>query len=626
MTFTLSAKTLSLTARQVFWIKDNMFGRRYVPGVAQRLQGLVKDDGIWVELMQMDNVRDVDVSPTGVASNCYEPGNTYYIEITLQIPPKLCLILLFPDHEKHKQKVCYTDTYNSVPAINKVIGERMSANPQYAAQIAVVWGDHIYRVTGIKGHLYLHWAVQIQVVNSGETEVGKMESLPFLLVTNKHYGIRAVYPLFPGTDENGKTDTAHFIDRNEIVWGRQPGKSWLSRDTRAPVNMTREIAYRSKKEQEIWRARKVLPPSEREENRKRSNRRARRAAARLNGNGRQPVSSSISLDSGEEGWSSHEDEDNEDEEYEDQNVAAFFGSVASSQSDHSSPPHSGRRNRRNSRADGGSGSSAEGDIGRHMMGTALTDMLDGTDIPPPSRRNGSLDDDVVSVQNNNNNHSAFLKALVTTRERRASDVPISGGSGRERTLCKMQSFRVYSGRGSPNEIVDEYGSRYKRRAPGIRAEETHNSIIPVSVLLDKRRTGSHRIQLIPQGTPYNSADYEEVVSSGSDSEPVEGSPLFTKSVGTTPPRDESNRSSEEPLLFTRSVGTTPPSDESNKSSEEPLLFTGSVGTTPPSDESNKSSEDARSPPPTPKGVNRLDTTQIPPNPEVTPPTTDDEVQ
>lgn len=69
-------------------------------------------------------------------------------------------------------------------------------------QMAICWRDFVYRISGVKGNLYLFWCQSLQVIKReslrSERRIDKVASFPLLVNTDGRLRILAYYPLVMG--------------------------------------------------------------------------------------------------------------------------------------------------------------------------------------------------------------------------------------------------------------------------------------------------------------------------------------------------------------------------------------------------------------------------------------------
>lgn len=562
-----------------------LFGRRQVIGVTQRLQGLVRTDQIWVEMMMKDdNVRNVDFSPQNVKLNSYDPGTDTTIEVDVQIGHKLCLILLFPGINDQTKRVVYTDDHKGkeqLKGVNVILNERMTKDPACTAQVAICYHDYVYRITGVTGILYVLWAVNIDLLSRGESELAKMPNLPILVNTDGYWNIKAVYGVFPGQDDGGRVTPALFMCRDDIKWSVDITKGWLSLEQRPVIPDERQLTYLSSKEQDVRRMRTVVPIVERSAyNKKKKNETNRSRSSSSGGSGGSGGRVTSSRERNQ--ISLGDDTDDEEEEIsEDDAIAAFFGSR--------------KPNRSPSRGVGEEDSSASADMAAHLKGNLLG-RLDGSELPQyPGKRK--------SPKGKQDDNAGPRSMMGGVRTRTSSDA--------SRVGLRSRYHRTPSGSDADDEHSPGKGTKpgsardttpYSRKMPAVPTGKPHNSLIPIHVPLGQRRTGSKMVLLIPSGTPYNSADYEEVgmSSEGSDAAPAS----VTRDGNDSAPAPVTT---EDPVYFdipldseSTSRGSTPRDDGEKLVNGEKLNVA------------------------MPEGMSKLDTSRILPPANITPPSTGDE--
>jgi hypothetical protein len=178
------------------------------PRVSQRLITEVADGSIWVNLVRQSHENiDVDFSASNVAVNAYAINALYKPDVTTErLPQGYRMIILFPEHRDQRLKVLDTELrgrYSDIEVINEAIAERMHRVVQdKPVQIAICWRDYVYRVSGVKGNLYLFWCQSLQVIKRdalrNERRIDKITGFPLLVNTDGHLRILAYYPLVMG--------------------------------------------------------------------------------------------------------------------------------------------------------------------------------------------------------------------------------------------------------------------------------------------------------------------------------------------------------------------------------------------------------------------------------------------
>lgn len=153
------------------------------------LKGLDPQSGeVWLRLPYND-ADSCKVAFDHAAKWTYEA--TYFFTITLAatVPRGVRLLLLFPD----TRAVLDTSKVRDVAAINRVISANLGKDPKTTQAVLCV-GDALYKVSGVSGRLYMHWAETLEYAN-GRTPT-RWRNTPILASTDTHFGATGLYPVF----------------------------------------------------------------------------------------------------------------------------------------------------------------------------------------------------------------------------------------------------------------------------------------------------------------------------------------------------------------------------------------------------------------------------------------------
>lgn len=109
-------------------------------------------------------------------------------------------------HRDQKFKVFDTEDRGrnaDIEIVNETLHQRLHrVVHDKPVQMAICWRDFVYRISGVKGNLYLFWCQSLQVIKReslrSERRIDKVASFPLLVNTDGRLRILAYYPLVMG--------------------------------------------------------------------------------------------------------------------------------------------------------------------------------------------------------------------------------------------------------------------------------------------------------------------------------------------------------------------------------------------------------------------------------------------
>lgn len=174
-------------------------------GVSPRLRD-TDPSLVWALACTDPNAIKVDFTFNS-ARQCQFPNDWFFEADTLQnIDAKSAFVLLFSKSHEIKKTTAYgNDTVRVTADIQLKMNpyvDPVTSRPSGITQFSVLWGDHLFNVTGVSGNIYLWWANQISSYQRDQhtgimsKQIHKMsKGMPLLVHTDSHFKILHVFPL-----------------------------------------------------------------------------------------------------------------------------------------------------------------------------------------------------------------------------------------------------------------------------------------------------------------------------------------------------------------------------------------------------------------------------------------------
>lgn len=176
------------------------------PGLSSRLVSKLQRDEIWATLMIRDHSTfsiDIDNDVAGV----YDDDDKYVVKFTKKSPTNACVVFCFPNEGTGNVIIGRVDPLSPLSAYKNTHKLQCALNANHDASsptFAMLYHDNIYMISGVnprKHNIYLMWAEEVRRVTPMQLDVYFMGTTPLLVVTNRYYGIRAIFPIWPGVDD-----------------------------------------------------------------------------------------------------------------------------------------------------------------------------------------------------------------------------------------------------------------------------------------------------------------------------------------------------------------------------------------------------------------------------------------
>jgi hypothetical protein len=201
------------------------------PGVSRRLRETLVNKTWKVTLLTDDQKRVIDFSPVNVrvASMARDGGDSYIITPEDPIPKKIAVIpILFINDDP-----IFSNDYRASISLHKAVNKRISREPTEPVQMALMWGDHVYTITGATGMMYLLWAKDVVCKDVNESEVSHIKEQPLLVLTDGHWNVKAVYIL---QNAKGYLDSERILlPVSQIKWNIRTMSAFLPLDTKSTI-------------------------------------------------------------------------------------------------------------------------------------------------------------------------------------------------------------------------------------------------------------------------------------------------------------------------------------------------------------------------------------------------------
>lgn len=175
------------------------------PGVNKWLCDLVATEGIWARLLSTNDVISLNIDTYRAAD---EESRTFVIKFLSSPPADQSVIFCFPTNDGGTRITAWVNSnpvdwlrsraYANAPKLQEALNRAFQRCDAFS--FAVLYGDHIYSITGAMPklhHVYLYWAEEVRCVTENDTEVLHLGRTPILIVSNKFYQPKAFIPLWP---------------------------------------------------------------------------------------------------------------------------------------------------------------------------------------------------------------------------------------------------------------------------------------------------------------------------------------------------------------------------------------------------------------------------------------------
>jgi hypothetical protein len=159
-----------------------------IPSVSAHVLDEIKSGAIWLRIpysaSEMCNVQFQNAE-----TRVYDKQFFFTVTLASHVARGIQVVLLFP----HTRFVLDLSKQRSVVKINELIKEHLGKDPTLP-QMVLCLGDLLFKVTGVKGHLYLLWAETLEFV-SGRLPT-RWYQTPLLASTDGHFKTRGIFPMF----------------------------------------------------------------------------------------------------------------------------------------------------------------------------------------------------------------------------------------------------------------------------------------------------------------------------------------------------------------------------------------------------------------------------------------------
>lgn len=158
------------------------------PSVSQHILTTIKTGDFYTHL-PFHTDESCKVQFANAARHLYEKKYFFTITLATTIPRGVRLLLVFPE----RRVVLDTSEERDVASINRFIDTNLSRDPK-TIQMVLCVGDSLYKVSGVTGRLYMHWAATLEYT-SGRTPT-RWKQAPILATTNGQFCCTGLFPVF----------------------------------------------------------------------------------------------------------------------------------------------------------------------------------------------------------------------------------------------------------------------------------------------------------------------------------------------------------------------------------------------------------------------------------------------
>jgi hypothetical protein len=162
-----------------------------VPPVGQFIVDGIKSGSIWLHLQYHDstanNICKVQFGKS--LTRVYQEDYFFTVTLAKEVPRNTQILLLFPA----TREVLDLSKTRNLHDINRYIDEHLGKDPKMA-QLVLCLGSIMYKLDGVDGRLYLHWAEVLEYVS--DRHPNRWMQTPLLASTDRHFKMTGLYPVF----------------------------------------------------------------------------------------------------------------------------------------------------------------------------------------------------------------------------------------------------------------------------------------------------------------------------------------------------------------------------------------------------------------------------------------------
>jgi len=159
-----------------------------IPSVSEHILKEIKSEAIWVRIQYA--AEDIcKVQFAKAETRVYRQDVFFTITLADEVPRNKRILLLFPEHKS----VLDLSKTRDLADINQFIDKHASKDPKLP-QLVMCLGDVLYKVEGVTGRIYLHWAQLIEHVAGRQPS--RWEDAPLIASTDGHFVMTGLFPVY----------------------------------------------------------------------------------------------------------------------------------------------------------------------------------------------------------------------------------------------------------------------------------------------------------------------------------------------------------------------------------------------------------------------------------------------
>jgi len=209
-------------------MNHDLYPVEVTPSVSKQIVDAAKSGEIWKRLA-WDDADSCNIRFDKADKYLYDPECFFTITFAETVPRGIHVLILFPETLEQVN----TGKVRDVATINRIIDANLGKNPKHVQAVLCV-GDTLYKVSGVTGRPYMHWAATLEYTTSRNPS--RWQQTPILASTNGHFASTGLCPVF------GQHKRESFVPRGCSKVYTPNGYVVWSLDTAAPVPAVRREA------------------------------------------------------------------------------------------------------------------------------------------------------------------------------------------------------------------------------------------------------------------------------------------------------------------------------------------------------------------------------------------------
>jgi len=209
-------------------MNHDLYPVEVTPSVSKQIVDAAKSGEIWKRLA-WDDADSCNIRFDKADKYLYDPECFFTITFAETVPRGIHVLILFPETLEQVN----TGKVRDVAAINRIIDANLGKNPKHVQAVFCI-GDTLYKVSGVTGRLYMHWAATLEYTTSRNPS--RWQQTPILASTNRHFASTGLCPVF------GQHKRESFVPKGCSKVYTPNGYVVWSLDTAAPVPAVRREA------------------------------------------------------------------------------------------------------------------------------------------------------------------------------------------------------------------------------------------------------------------------------------------------------------------------------------------------------------------------------------------------